>query len=197
MDAVRALGLTQGPVHAEFRINERGSVAAGGCAAAHWRALRARPAIPARRTDGEPIGLEELLLRHAVDLPGTDWPRESGASGVMMIPVPRSGILEKVDGDDQARAIPGISELEITARLHDYVAAWPEGSSYLGFCFRGRNTGRSREMLCEPPMRNCDLHGAATRGGAPRDPRHGHRARIVADHSEFRRVQRSENVSAN
>ncbi len=81
------------------------------------------------------IGLEELLLRHAVDLPGADWPRESEASGVMMIPVPRSGILEKVDGDDQARAIAGISELQITARLHDYIAAWPEGSTYLGFLF--------------------------------------------------------------
>ena len=52
-----------------------------------------------------------------------------------MIPVPRSGMLEKVEGEDAARAIPGISQLEITARLHDYVAAWPEGSSYLGFLF--------------------------------------------------------------
>jgi hypothetical protein len=25
--------------------------------------------------------------------------------------------------------------LEITARLHDYIAAWPEGASYLGFLF--------------------------------------------------------------
>jgi hypothetical protein len=25
--------------------------------------------------------------------------------------------------------------LEITARLHDYIATWPEGASYLGFLF--------------------------------------------------------------
>jgi hypothetical protein len=83
----------------------------------------------------ETIGLEELLLRHAVDLPGSDWPREASASGVMMIPVPRSGVLEKVAGEDEARATPGVSELQITARLHDHITAWPEGSSYLGFLF--------------------------------------------------------------
>ena len=53
----------------------------------------------------------------------------------MMIPVPRSGIFEKLDGQEAARRVPGITGLEITARLHDYVAAWPEGSSYLGFLF--------------------------------------------------------------
>ena len=134
LDAVRALGLTQGPIHAEFRINEQGvwplEVAPRPIGGLCARALRFQHV-----QDGGLIGLEELLLRHAVDLPGADWPRESEASGVMMIPVPRSGILEKVDGDDQARAIAGISELQITARLHDYIAAWPEGSTYLGFLF--------------------------------------------------------------
>ena len=57
-----------------------------------------------------------------------------------MIPVPRSGILEKVDGEEQSRATPGITELHITARMHDYVAAWPEGSSYLGFLFARART---------------------------------------------------------
>jgi len=52
-----------------------------------------------------------------------------------MIPVPNSGILEKVEGEDAARATLAITGLEITARLHDYIAAWPEGSSYLGFLF--------------------------------------------------------------
>ncbi|MGB7433821.1 MAG: hypothetical protein WBW49_00285, partial [Candidatus Acidiferrum sp.] len=62
-------------------------------------------------------------------------PRETEASGVMMIPVPHSGILEKVEGKEEARATSGITGLEITARLHDFIAAWPEGSSYLGFLF--------------------------------------------------------------
>jgi hypothetical protein len=80
-----------------------------------------------------------LLLRHALALPGSDSPREQIASGVMMIAVPKSGILEGVAGEQAARSMPGITELIITARLHDYIAAWPEGSSYLGFLFARGN----------------------------------------------------------
>ncbi len=127
---VQALGLTHGPVHAEFRINDAGvwvlEVAprpiGGMCA----RALRFGP---------EEIFLEELLVRHSLGMPGTDWPRESLASGVMMIPVPQSGIYEGVNGLDAAKKVEGVDEIMITAREKDYLAAWPEGSSYLGFIF--------------------------------------------------------------
>jgi D-alanine-D-alanine ligase-like ATP-grasp enzyme len=132
-DAVRALGLTQGPVHAEFRVNEEGvwplEVAPRPIGGLCARALRfVGPS-------GEIVGLEELLLRQAVGLPGANWAREAEASGVMMIPVPKSGVLERVGGVDAARDVAGITEVEITARVHDFIAAWPEGSSYLGFLF--------------------------------------------------------------
>jgi predicted ATP-grasp superfamily ATP-dependent carboligase len=138
-DAVRALGLSQGPVHAEFRINDEGvwplEIAprpiGGLCAGA----LRF-----ANEASDEVIGLEELLLRHAAEMPVGDWEREAAASGVMMIPVPASGVLESVEGEESARATRHIVGLEITARLHDYIAAWPEGSSYLGFLFANAET---------------------------------------------------------
>ncbi len=134
LDSVRAMGLVHGPVHAEFRLNDRGAwllelaprPIGGLCA----RALRFE--IPGTM---EMIGLEELLLRHELNLPEASGEREAEASGVMMIPVPQSGILEGVEGEKAARRVKGISSLEITARLHDYIAAWPEGSSYLGFLF--------------------------------------------------------------
>jgi len=133
-DSVRALGLTHGSAHAEFRINDEGiwplEVAPRPIGGLCGRALRFSLSGQA-----DPISLEELLLRHALELPGADSPREEAASGVMMIPVPKSGILEKVSGEDDARTTQGITELIITARLHDYIAAWPEGSSYLGFLF--------------------------------------------------------------
>src|SRR6266403_1976645 len=104
--AVRALGLWHGPVHAEFRINEEGvwplEVAPRPIGGLCARALRF-----VRSEGDEAIGLEELLLRQAVEMLVEDWKREAAASGVM----------------------------EITARVHDYIAAWPEGSSYLGFLF--------------------------------------------------------------
>jgi biotin carboxylase len=128
--AIRALGLTWGPVHAEFRLNEHGvwpiEIAPRPIGGLCSRALRFGPAS---------IPFEELLLRHAAGLLGRDLEREAVASGVMMIPVPRSGIFERVEFLDEAEAVPGVAEIRITARLRDFVVAWPEGSSYLGFIF--------------------------------------------------------------
>jgi hypothetical protein len=138
-DAARALGLSQGPIHAEFRINEQG-VWPLEIAPRPIGGLCARALLFSPSAKGEPIGLEELLLRHALELPGTDAKREELASGVMMIPVPKSGVLEAVAGEDAVRSVPAITELLITARLHDYIAAWPEGSSYLGFLFARGNS---------------------------------------------------------
>ena len=84
-DTIRALGLTEGPVHAEFRVNEDGPWVlevsprpiGGMCA----RALR---------FGSERMPLEELLVRHTMGLVGADLPREASASGVMMIPVPQA-----------------------------------------------------------------------------------------------------------
>ncbi len=128
--SIRALGLTYGPVHAEFRVNDDGpwivEAAPRPIGGLCSRALRFGP---------DRILLEELLVRHALGMEGSDLPRESDASGVMMIPVPESGVLERVEGQEEAFAVPGIEDLRITARLRDFIAAWPEGSSYLGFIF--------------------------------------------------------------
>jgi ATP-grasp domain/L-amino acid ligase C-terminal domain 2 len=133
-DAVRAMGLSHGPVHAEFRINEEGvwplEVAPRPIGGLCARVLRF-----VRGGSDEVIGLEELLLQHAVEMSVGDWNREAAASGVMMIPVPASGVLDGVHGEESARTTRHIVGLEITARLHDYIAAWPEGLSYLGFLF--------------------------------------------------------------
>jgi len=149
VEATRALGLTHGPVHGEFRLNDRGvwpiEVAARPIGGLCARALRFQI-----EDEHEPIGLEELLLRHALSLPGRDAPRETAASGVLMIPVPTSGILEKVEGAEEARAMAGVTQLEITARWRDYIAAWPEGSSYLGFLFaRGETPAEVENALRE------------------------------------------------
>lgn len=132
--AAFALGLSHGPVHAEFRINEAGvwplEIAPrpiGGLCAQSLRFVLEKT--------GEQMGLAELLLRHALELPGREALRECDASGVMMIPVPASGRFEGIDGEAAALATPGITELHIAARLHDVIATWPEGSSYLGFLF--------------------------------------------------------------
>ena len=89
-----------------------------------------------------------------------------------MIPVPKSGILEGVTGEEAARSIPRITELTITARLHDAIAAWPEGSSYLGFLFaRGNTPEKVERALREAHLKlsfaiapNLPVEHPATRG---------------------------------
>ncbi|HZV60645.1 MAG TPA: ATP-grasp domain-containing protein [Candidatus Eremiobacteraceae bacterium] len=145
--AAIALGLSHGPIHAEFRINEAGvwplEVAPRPIGGLCSRALRF-----VAEEAGESMGLEELLLRHALELQGREARREDAASGVMMIPVPSGGRFEGVDGESDARKTTGITELHITARLHDAIAAWPEGSSYLGFIFaKGANAAEVESAL--------------------------------------------------
>jgi hypothetical protein len=66
--------------------------------------------------------------------------RLSGAAGVMMLPIPRSGKLSAVNGVEQARTVPFIQEVKITIPLDNLVIALPEGASYLGFMFARAET---------------------------------------------------------
>lgn len=143
--AAGAVGLHHGPVHAECRATSDGvyllEVAArpiGGLCAGALRFQRADAVI----------GLEELLLRHALGEPSAPWTREAEASGVMMIPIPRSGVLRRVDGQEEARAVAGITGLTITARADQRLVALPEGATYLGFIFaRGPHPDAVAEAL--------------------------------------------------
>lgn len=133
-DAIRAIGLSHGPVHAEFRINGSGvwpiEVAPrpiGGMCAASLAFVSPE--------QSQTITLEELILRHAIGEDISQWQREAAGSALMMIPVASTGILESVDGIEDAKSVSHITNVQITARLHDAIVAWPEGSSYLGFIF--------------------------------------------------------------
>jgi biotin carboxylase len=150
--AAQALGLRNGPVHAELRLNECGpwliEVAGRSIGGLCSQTLRF----------GEDVSLEELILRQACGLPRPDFDQDqtaSGvdqvvddmmdqvaddmmnqtASGVMMIPIPEAGLLRAVHGCDEARAVPLIEEVTITAKLNYPLVPLPEGDSYLGFIF--------------------------------------------------------------
>ncbi len=136
--AVRALGLCHGPLHAEFRINAQGiwvmEVAARSIGGLCSRALRFR----APEVEGT-ISLEELLIRLALGENVEQVRREDCAGGVMMIPIPEAGIFREVRGADRAAGIPGVEEVLITAKPEQSLVPLPEGASYLGFIFaRGR-----------------------------------------------------------
>ena len=127
--ACRALGLTDGPVHGEVRIHEDDAwvleVAARSIGGLCARSLRF----------GLGASLEELLLRQALGLSLEGLERERSASGVMMIPIRRAGVVVKVEGVQDAREVPGVSGIEITIPSGRRVRPLPEGDRYLGFLF--------------------------------------------------------------
>jgi len=61
-------------------------------------------------------------------------------AGVMMIPIPRGGLLKSVRGVDDALKVPHVTGVEITAKVNTPIVPLPEGSSYLGFIFARVNT---------------------------------------------------------
>jgi ATP-grasp domain/L-amino acid ligase C-terminal domain 2/ATP-grasp N-terminal domain len=155
-DAVRAIGLRHGPIHAECRVNDEGvfvlEVAARPIGGLCARALRfdvdpARPAGASVRLPppASPITLEELLLRHALGDTPARYTRESPASGVMMIPIPRRGVLRHIDGIDAARHVADIVDVSITAKPDQMLIPLPEGASYLGFIFARATTPQAVE----------------------------------------------------
>ena len=60
------------------------------------------------------MSLEELVLRHAAALDVPTYDREQQASGAMMLPIPRGGVLREVVGREAALAVPMVESLEIT-----------------------------------------------------------------------------------
>jgi hypothetical protein len=136
------LGLTEGPVHAELRYNERGP----------WLIeLAARPIggrCSAALRFGEGASLEELILRHALGMPIPSLTREAGAAGVMMIPIPGAGVLQEVRGVMESKAVPLVEDVQITAHPGERLVPFPEGSRYPGFIFaRGATPGAVEAAL--------------------------------------------------
>jgi biotin carboxylase len=131
--ATDALGLVEGPIHAELRITDEQMTvlevaprSIGGLCA---RTLRF----------GAGMSLEELILRHAAGLPIPDHQLEARAAGVMMLPIRAAGRLESVNGQEAARRVPEIEDLVLTIPPGERLVPLPEGDRYLGFLFaRGR-----------------------------------------------------------
>ena len=128
-EAVAALGLVEGPIHAELRVDsgrawllELAARSIGGLCS---RSLRF----------GLGVSFEELILRRALGLSLDRQTREAAASGVMMLPIPRAGVLRGVGGQDAALAVAGVTGLEVSIAPGKRVKPLPEGDRYLGFLF--------------------------------------------------------------
>ena len=168
--ASAAFGLRHGPIHAELRLGPDGpvvlEVAARSIGGLCSNALRF----------GVDMSLEELILRHAAALEIPSFERERQASGAVMLPIPRGGILRRVAGQAEALAVPGIDGLEITIPVGQPVVPLPEGDRYLGFLFARGDTPQDVEailrlahsrlsfQIAEPGESDEDAHGLPAAG---------------------------------
>jgi len=133
--AARALGLEDGPIHAELRLDARASAEAPRPVMLELAARSIGGLCSRTLRFGTGLTLEDLILRRALDLPIASLEREGRAAGVMMIPIPRAGALERVEGLDAARAVPLIEDVTISAHPGEILVPLPEGHRYLGFIF--------------------------------------------------------------
>src|SRR2546425_7978876 len=101
--AAASLGLREGPVHAELRVNEQGP----------WMLEIAGRSIGGLCSTvlefGSGMCLEELILRHAIGQEINSIERDTHAAGVMMIPIPSAGLLEGGGGGEEAPPVPRLT----------------------------------------------------------------------------------------
>jgi biotin carboxylase len=127
-EACHAYGLNTGPIHAELRL---------------WDGEAWILEVAARTIGGECArllqwgtghSLEELVIQHAIGEEQPFQPLEE-ASGVLMIPTPKAGVLRRVEGVLQAQKVPYVESVRIAVREGHELKRLPEASGYLGFIF--------------------------------------------------------------
>jgi hypothetical protein len=88
-----------------------------------------------------------MILMNALGT-DVDLAPPSGASGVLMLPVERGGVLKAIEGQSEARAVAGVTGLSITIPIGHAVRPLPQGDRYLGFIFaEGRDAGEVEAAL--------------------------------------------------
>lgn len=146
--ATEAIGLTHGPVHIELRIED-------GIPHIIEMAARSIGGLCSRSLNFGLMGttLETLILRNAIGLDKPELRREPHASGVLMLPIPRSGRFEGIDGLDDILELPAITGFDISARVGSPLMAPPEGDSYLGFVYARADTAELVEISLRKAMK--------------------------------------------
>ena len=136
--ACAGMGLAEGPVHAEVRI------AGGDCVIMEVAARTIGGECARLLKFGAGHELEDLVIAHASGRP-LQLQSETGAAGVLMIPIPAAGVLRRIEGVTAARAVPFIEDLLVNIRDGYELVPLPEGSSYLGFIFARAPTPEQAE----------------------------------------------------
>ncbi|MEH6527651.1 MAG: ATP-grasp domain-containing protein [Sneathiella sp.] len=128
-DIARVLGIRQGPIHAEFRINETGiyviEISPRSIGGLCGRLLET----------GLGMNIEELIVRLSLDEKQPDLPVVDTAQAVMMIPIPAAGTFLGLNGVRDAKEVEFVTDVVISIPVGQEIVPLPEGNQYLGFIF--------------------------------------------------------------
>jgi len=140
-EAATAIGLTDGPIHAELRLQDSDGASNRQGPWIIEIAARSIGGLCSRSLSFDNgISLEQIIVAHALGESVPAAKPDAESSGVMMIPIPKEGILESIEGELEARAVEHITDLELSIKPGQKVLPLPEGNQYLGFIFaRGPN----------------------------------------------------------
>ncbi len=151
--AVTALGLRQGPVHIELRVD-------GTSAYIIEVAARSIGGLCSRSLDFGLSGttLESLILRNAVGADLSHLRRTPSASGVLMVPPPSTGIFSHVTGENEVRALPHITGMDWTVVAGDRIEPAPFTARYLGFVYARSETPEEVEHALRQAQSKLQVH---------------------------------------
>ena len=139
-EAATALGLREGPIHAELRLGWSEPVVIEVAA----RTIGGLCGRSLSLTIGYSVA--EVALASLARIPIA--PLAPSPVGVAMLCPSSAGVFVGIDGVESASKIDGIESIEITAKPGQNVQPVPDGSDYLGFVFaRGRTTDEVIDRL--------------------------------------------------
>lgn len=131
LDSARELlGITTGPIHAEFRVTPHEDVFLIELAARSIGGMCSK-AVPL--ANGQ--NLEYLILCEALEIRIEEVTTEKQASGVYMIPAPKSGKVKDIKGVDVAKTLRWITSVDMTTTLGTELKTIPYDAKYVGFIF--------------------------------------------------------------
>lgn len=144
-EAVSAVGLRHGPVHAEVRMASDSAVVIEVAARSIGGLCSQVIRLVCADAPGDVRSLENVILREACGLPLGTMHMVDSACGVFMLPIPTAGTLRGVEGVGPAESVPGITGVTISIPVGEPVRPLPEGDRYLGFIFARGETPQAVE----------------------------------------------------
>ena len=125
---IEAIGINEGPVHIEYRVNKTGIYPIDVGA-------RSIGGLCARIIQFENnITLEEIILNNALGNKFSAKNKQT-LTAVMMIPTIHEGTIESISGIDEAKKIKNITDIQITVHKNQKIQILPKANIYIGFIF--------------------------------------------------------------